>query len=148
MEKFMKYIGQIWRCANIYRAEMYEKLDIGPYQDSYILCICNNPGISQEEISKKLYVHKSSVARQLPSLEEKGFVTRMPDARDKRILLVFPTEKALSAITEIRRIHEEWNNMITGGLSENEKEIFCSVCSRIAEKSRNTVGNKLREDNR
>ncbi len=148
MEKFMKYIGQVWRCANIYRAEMYEKLDIGPYQDSYILCICNNPGISQEEISKKLYVHKSSVARQLPSLEEKGFVTRTPDLHDKRILLVYPTEKAFSAISEIKRVHEEWNDIVTKDLSESEKNIFCSVCSKIAEKSRNTVSTKPREDNK
>ena len=45
MPAFMKHLGEVWRCANLYRTEMYETLGIGSYQDSYILHVCRNPGI-------------------------------------------------------------------------------------------------------
>ena len=72
--RFMKYVGEIWRCAALYRTEQYEKLGIGCYQDQYLVKICEQPGISQEEIAESLFVHKSNVARQVAALEEKGFV--------------------------------------------------------------------------
>ena len=65
---FMKALGEVWRCANLYRTAQYEKLGIGSYQDSYIINICKHPGVSQEQLSKLIYVHKSSVARQLGAL--------------------------------------------------------------------------------
>ena len=63
--KFMKELGEVWRCANLYRTEEYESLGIGSYQDSYILHICLHPGIPQDELAQLIYVHKSNGARQL-----------------------------------------------------------------------------------
>lgn len=40
---FMKELGEVWRCANLYRTEEYESLGIGSYQDSYILHIAFIP---------------------------------------------------------------------------------------------------------
>ena len=97
MARIMRNVGEVWRCANLYRTEEYEALGIGSYQDSYIVDICAHPGVTQEQLSKIMYVHKSNVARQVAALEEKGFVERRPDAADKRILRAYPTEKALSA---------------------------------------------------
>ncbi len=85
----MRALGEVWRCANLYRTGTYGELGLGSYQDSYILNICRQPGITQEQLSRLIYVHKSSVARQLGALEEKGFITRTPDPDDKRSLLVY-----------------------------------------------------------
>ena len=94
MATIMRNIGEIWRCANLFRMEEYEELGIGSYQDSYLVDICKHPGVTQEQLSKIMYVHKSNVARQVGSLEEKGFVERRPDPSDRRNLLLYPTEKA------------------------------------------------------
>ena len=122
MPKFMKQLGEVWRCANLYRAEQFEALEIGSYQDSYIIEICKQPGIAQEKLAGLIYVHKSNVARQLNSLEEKGFVIREPDPNDKRNLLVYPTDKARAALPAIRQVHRRWNELVLGGLSEEDQE--------------------------
>lgn len=122
MTYFMKALGEVWRCANLYRTGQYEQLGIGSYQDSYIINICKHPGITQEQLSKLIYAHKSSVARQLGSLEEKGFVIRKPDPYDKRSLLVYPTQKALDALPVIHQVHIKWNALILEGLSPKEQE--------------------------
>ena len=47
-------------------------------------------------MARELNVNKSSVTRQLAILEEKGYVERRGDPKDKRSLLIYPTEKAAS----------------------------------------------------
>ena len=97
MAILMRNIGEIWRCANLFRTEEYEGLGIGSYQDSYIADVCANPGATQEQLSRIMYVHKSNVARQMGSLEEKGFIERRADPADRRSLRVYPTKKAYAA---------------------------------------------------
>ena len=122
MTHFMKALGEVWRCANLYRPSQYGQLGIGSYQDSYITNICRQPGIAQEQLTKLIYAHKSSVARQLSSLEEKGFIIRTPDPNDKRSLLVYPTQKALDALPVIRQVHAQWNALILEGLTPQEQK--------------------------
>lgn len=121
MADFVAYTGEIWRCGNLYRTARYGALGIGSYQDSYIVNVCAHPGITQEGLSKLIFVHKSNVARQLGSLEEKGFVIRETDPADKRNLLVYPTEKAKAALKEIERIAGEWKKLLLEGLTEEER---------------------------
>lgn len=139
MPAFMKHLGEVWRCANLYRTEMYETLGIGSYQDSYILHVCRNPGITQEQLSKMIFIHKSNVARQLNSLEEKGFVERRPDPHDKRNLLVYPTEKAQSALPVIREVNRRWNESILQGFTEEEKETIAKYIGVLAENAKRVV---------
>lgn len=134
--RFMKELGEVWRCANLYRTAQYESLGIGSYQDSYILQICRSPGISQEELSSLIFVHKSNVARQLSSLEEKGFITRTPDPQDRRSLLVYPTQKALDAIPAIREVHRSWNERVLAGFTPEEREFFEKCTERLAENAK------------
>lgn len=140
MRPFMKHIGEIWRCANLYRTQQYRGQEIGSYQDSYIINICRHPGIAQDGLAKLIYVHKSNVARQLSSLEEKGFVTRMADPEDKRVLRVYPTEKAKQALTHIRAVHKQWNELIVEGLNEEEREIVAKYAEILAESAKRIVG--------
>lgn len=135
----MKYVGEMWHCANLYRTEQYEGLDIGSFQDSYLINICKNPGITQEQLSRLIYVHKSNVARQVSSLEEKGFVVRKQDPADRRNLLLYPTEKAKRAMRRISAVHEKWTELILEGLTEEERAAAVGYVMRLAENAKNIV---------
>lgn len=132
MSEFMIHIGEIWRCGNLYRTARYEALGIGSYQDSYIVNVCAHPGITQEGLSKLIFVHKSNVARQLGSLEEKGFVRRETDPSDKRNTLVYPTDKAYEALKEIERITAEWISLVLDGFSDGDREAVERYSARLA----------------
>ena len=139
---FMKSLGEAWRCANLYRTARFETLGIGSYQDSYILNICRNPGIAQDALTGLIYVHKSNVARQLASLEEKGFITRSPDPKDRRSLLVYPTQKALDAIPAIREVHRTWNELVLDGFSEEERERIAQLAQRLADNAKRVIADE------
>jgi len=92
--------------------------------------------MSQDAISKYLCLNKSTVARAISYLEERGFVTRETDKEDKRILRVYPTDKMLAVLPEVRRVGAEWNRLISEGISEEELLVFNSVLERIEARAR------------
>lgn len=139
MAQFMKNTGQIWRCGNLYRTSRYESLGLGSYQDSYILNVCAHPGITQEGLSRLIYIHKSNVARQLGSLEEKGFIRRETDPSDKRNMLVYPTEKAYAVLDEIKRVNAEWDRIMLEGFSEEEREEVEKLSALLAERAKKII---------
>ena len=139
MAQFMKNTGQIWRCGNLYRTSRYESLGLGSYQDSYILNVCAHPGITQEGLSRLIYIHKSNVARQLGSLEEKGVIRRETDPSDKRNMLVYPTEKAYAVLDEIKRVNAEWDRIMLEGFSEEEREEVERFSALLAERAKKII---------
>ena len=135
-----RLIGIIERCNALYRSNAFKELGIGGYQHSYILAICNNPGISQDEIARRIHVNKSNVTRHVSSLEEGGFVRREDNPKDKRSFVVYPTEKALEIKPKILKILHEWDSKLTESLTVEEKEFLNDILARVAAKSLEEVG--------
>lgn len=139
MPRFMKMLNNICRSQAIYRHSRISAEDLQSSQYAFVLAICRAPGRSQEDLARELCVNKSTVARNINCLEEKGYVTRTPLAHDKRQVSVFPTEKALGVLPEIRRASGEWMRLLSEGISEAELEIFDSVLVRMQEKARQII---------
>lgn len=131
METLTKYIGQISRCSILYRTAALEPLGLNGYQHSYIIHICQNPGISQDQLAKKIFVNKSNVARQLLSLEENGFITRVPHGEDRRQMQVFPTEKALEVYPKVLEVLHQWNRHLLKDFTPEEEALLLSLMERI-----------------
>lgn len=136
MPKFMKNINIIGRCAGMFRSDKLKDTGLGACHHSYILAICRNPGISQDELAREICINKSNVTRHLASLEESGYVERKPSEQDKRVTLVFPTEKALDILPTVRSVIREWNEYLTEGMDEEELERFAQTLSRIAQRAK------------
>lgn len=135
MASTMRYINIISRCSAMYRTDRLSDTELGACHFPYILTLCRNPGITQEKLAKMIYINKSNVTRALSYLEQHGFVERRQSDTDRRVLLVFPTEKAKSMLPEIKSILKDWNEYITSDISEEEFAVFISVLEKIAGKS-------------
>ncbi len=122
MPAITRGLNIIARCGNKYRGAHLKSLELTAAQAPYVLQICSRPGLSQEDLARALHVNPSNAARQLALLEAAGYVTRAPYPGDKRQLMANPTEKALASFPEIRRVNAQWQDYLTLGLSEQEKE--------------------------
>lgn len=142
MSSFTKNITTISRCANQFRSDLLEGTGLKGGQHSIITNLCRNPGISQEQLSKLTYMNKSNVARQLVQLEEAGFVVRRCSEADKRVILVYPTEKADALFPVIVDIHHKWREYLTEGFTEEEMSLFSSLLDRMSERARAYVDNR------
>ncbi len=139
MSKFMKMLNNISRSQAIYRSSKISADDLQSVHYAYVLTVCRDPGRSQEDIARELCVNKSTAARNINYLEERGYVVRQPLPNDKRQLSVCPTEKMLAVLPEIRNASKEWMSLLSEGIPEDELEVFDSVLSRMQGKAREII---------
>ena len=113
-------MNEIVRCGMQYRNERLAPFGLKSSHASYLLEICRSPGISQDTLAKRICFNKSNIARQIAVLEEGGFVRRKPGAEDKRVMELYPTEKTLELMPQIRQVLRSWRSYLMEGLSEEE----------------------------
>ena len=142
MTMFMKMLNNISRSQAIYRHSKVSADDLQPGHYAFALAICREPGRSQEDLARELCINKSTVARNLNVLEEKGYINRNPLPNDKRQFSVFPTQKMLNVLPEIREASLEWMTLLSDGIPQNELDIFNSVLERMQERAREIVASQ------
>lgn len=141
MPAIMRKMNVITRCGGQYRTERLKNDELGARHHSFVLAICNHPGMSQDQLAHHLCLNKSTVARGLNYLEEKGYVTRTPSETDRRVLLVDPTEKMQEVYPEVRRITREWNERLSEGIDADELALFFDVLGRMEKRAKELTGN-------
>ena len=138
----MRKINVISRCEGIYRQDKLKESGLGPCHHSYVLAVCHHPGMTQDQLARHICINKSGVTRHLAYLEEKGYVERRADTHDKRATCVYPTQKCLDILPEVRRIVAEWNAYLTEDIDPEELECFKKVLDRIADRAKKYVYEK------
>lgn len=139
MHPFMRQISITYRCAMRFRERELADTGLAGCQTPYLTTLYRHPGISQEEMSRSLNVNKSSVTRQLAVLEEKGYVRREPSTADKRILLVYPSEKALEVKERLFCCYRDWNSYLTQDFTDEEQAMLSKLMVRIAARAEDYV---------
>ena len=139
MPKLTKLIQVISRCGAMYRTEEFRDLRLCAPHHSYILCVCRDPGISQEQLAERICVDKSNVTRQLAHLEQEGYVERRQSEADKRAYLVYPTQKAVDALPRVRQGLTKWNEYITQDLTPGESEQLAAMMEKVADRARQYI---------
>lgn len=131
MSQIIRNITEITRCGVQYRTESLAPLELKACHASYLLEICVEPGISQDQLAARICINKSNVARQAAALEEGGFIRRIPSNEDKRVMGLYPTQKTLSLVPQMNAILDRWEDCLTAGLSPEELEIAERVLERM-----------------
>lgn len=145
MSKFMKVLNNISRSQAIYRHSKINANDLQSSHYAFILAICKEPGRSQEELARELCINKSTVTRNLNYLEEKGYISRNALPSDKRQFSVFPTDKALDVLPQIKSASAQWMSLLSEGIDESEMDIFNSILERMEATARKII-EKQEED--
>lgn len=131
MSQLIKDMLEITRCGAQYRLDQLSPMGLKACHASYLTEICAQPGISQDQLAKLIFLNKSNVARQVVVLEDEGFITRSPSPADKRVMQLYPTQKALDLLPEISCLLTCWEECITGDLSDEEKEQVSSLLAKM-----------------
>lgn len=135
MSTIMRKVNILSRSEGVYRADKLDNPELKSWHHSYILAICNNPGLSQDELAKHISVNKCNITRNLSYLEENGYVIRKLSEKDRRVYNVFPSQKMLDIYPKIKEITMDWNRYIAEALTDEEFEQFQSLLDRLTEKA-------------
>lgn len=122
MRHISGYISVLHRFALQFYNKAESETGIRGVQYPYLFYICRHEGCRQDEIAKHLHVNKSNVTRQLEKLRANGMIEILKDPEDERVCRVYPTEKAIASRSIVDGLIEEWNAVISKGLTDDETQ--------------------------
>lgn len=151
MPSLMRSINRTSRLANTYRAARLSETQgegscLNACHHIYIFHICRNPGISQEQLARRICVNKSNVTRHLSALEQSGFVTRTADPDDRRVMQVWPTKKAEEMFPRVRSLMQEWEEELLSDFTEEEKNSLLTLMERVMNRAAALVDRTIPEE--
>ena len=79
-----KWISIIHRNHCAHMDTFFRNSDIGHGPRRFLVEIALSPGLSQEDISERLLMDKTTTARAVKQLEQGGYITRTLDSFDRR----------------------------------------------------------------
>ncbi|MBO5727524.1 MAG: MarR family transcriptional regulator [Oscillospiraceae bacterium] len=135
-------INILSRCQNLFRSARLKDTGLTAPYYNYVLPICRTPGLSQEQLARRVYFDKYNVTRHLARLEQDGYVQRLPSQDDKRVMLVYPTEKMLGLLPEVRRSITDWDEYLFDSLSPEELAQFDAILEKITQRAQEYVDSK------
>lgn len=127
-----RWIYRISRSANVYFSREMQKYGLGSGHFFFLRILMSREGISQKELSNILDVDKATTAKAMKKLAEAGYVKREIDSLDTRIYRLFLTDNGKKIGQELRRLGANFEEILTEGLSEDEKQQLQSLLQRAA----------------
>ncbi len=133
VESPFKSISILYRKSHIWLNNGCAQYDLTAAQAVVILIVCDFEVLTQDEITKRLGLDKSVIAKTVTKLEDLGFLVRSTNARDKRTYDISPTEKAWKAYPYVKEQIDICFQRMTQNMTDNEREEFRRLLALAAE---------------
>lgn len=112
--------GKLLRGAGLY-----------PGQEFLMMYLWDGGAVRQSELVKAVDLDPSTVTKMLQRLEQAGHVTRSPDPKDRRAVLVEATEKSCGLLDQVTRAWSGLEEHTLAGLSPAERTQLAVLLSRV-----------------
>lgn len=86
-------------------------------------------GVRVSELSSTLHITSAAVTQVINSLEEKGYVERLANPKDRRVVLVRPTSKGGDLINQAYKEHIGYLSDFVGFLGEGDSKELIRLLS-------------------
>ena len=93
-----------------------------------------NGELSQKEIAEKLDIRPQSLSELLVKMESDGFISRMQDKDDKRVIVVTLTEKGEEQLVVLRQANREHAEKLFSPLTDEEKDALIAILKKLTQK--------------
>ena len=99
------------------------------------LCLClRNPGATQQQVVQSIGRDKGQVARLIRELEERHFLVRTPDERDRRVWRLAVTAEGEQKCQWFSAIEAQLATDMLGGLGAQEREQLEHLLNELRER--------------
>lgn len=95
--------------------------------------VVKDEGVPQARLAEILEIEPISVSRLLDRMEAGGWITRQQDAGDRRVRMIFPTDKSRSVFVAIKSVAGEVYEEALAGLTGEQRRALIGGLSRIVE---------------
>lgn len=130
-----KSISILYRKSHIWLNNSCAQHHLTAAQAVVILIVCDFNTLTQDEITKRLSLDKSVIAKTVTKLEETGFLVRVTNAKDKRTYDIHPTEKAWEVYPFVKEQVDQSFRHMTQGMTDAERAEFNRLLQLAADAS-------------
>jgi MarR family transcriptional regulator, organic hydroperoxide resistance regulator len=109
----------------------------------FVLMNIDKEGTPSTSLGPKMGMENTSLPRTLKWMEEKGFIYKVQNLKDKRVVKIFLTDEGVKYRKMAREVILKFNEFITEGFSEKELETMTSWLEKIDQR----LDKKLKEKN-
>lgn len=137
-ERYHLFTGRIFMFISRVLTQNFKAANLALTKEQWtIMSVLWRMGVvSQQKIADETGRDKPSTTRLIDTLEKEGYLTRKPDAYDRRINMIHLTPKGQRIEAKATRIVEETFNTITQDITIDEILTVRSVFSKIYKHSK------------
>ena len=131
MKEILREICMIARALDSISNIEFKKFNLTKGQYLYLVRICENPGIIQEQLSDMIKVDRTTVSRAVKKLEKEKLVVKKKDPHNRKIKRLYATKKGEEIYPFLLREHEHSNRVALQGFTEEEIDIIFELLQRV-----------------
>lgn len=128
-----RFISILYRKNQIFLSSVLKPLGLSASEYPILLVLYDDDGLTQEDLTSRLHLDKSAVARAIHSLEEKGFIHKEKDAADQRCNRISLMPRSLEVRPRIMEALDQWNEILMSGMNAEERDAAYQVLIRMTD---------------
>ena len=126
----------LYRCNQKHFDKLLSKYEIGYTQLILLTQIYENEGISMNELAVLGVFDKGTITKSVQRLEQLSYLRVENSENDKRLKLLYTTDKTQKIMPELYKMRQEWNSYLCSDISPIELEQYNQVQSKLIEKAK------------
>lgn len=133
MDGPFKFISILYRKSHVWLSSGCAGLQLTAAQAAVLLIVCDMKTPTQDDITKRLSLDKSVIAKTVTKLEEAGFLVRKTNARDKRTYDICPTQKAWQVYPAVQQQVDACFQRMTAQMTPAQRRTFRRLLEMAAQ---------------
>ncbi|MGN0132431.1 MAG: MarR family winged helix-turn-helix transcriptional regulator [Lachnospiraceae bacterium] len=133
------------RLMKMYYDHGLSDFEIGWGQQFYAEYIYDHPGTTAQEMVECIRVDKATLTKSIKKLVDIGYVEVVNDEKDKRVKLLYPTQKGKPAVKRIKEIHHDFYDILCSGISPQDIQLSEQTMEQMMENINQKVWHRMEE---
>lgn len=138
-EKFCPRIIDIARFLKCDFRKTLSDCGLFPGQDRMIITIKRNEGITASALANQFRCSLATASVSVKRMERAGFIQKKADEKDARVSHLYLTDKAKAVTDNVQDRCQRQEEIITDGMSEEEKKLFLCLLDRALDNIKKEV---------
>ncbi|MEQ8175953.1 MAG: MarR family transcriptional regulator [Syntrophomonadaceae bacterium] len=135
MENFTEFvcfkIGAVARKIQNYYNGVYRQYGITLGQSFILFALQQKEGLSIGNLAEKLLLDNSALTGLVDRMEKEELVLRRVDCQDRRVFLIYLTDKGRELAVTLYPIAREFNQRLNDELSNEQREAFSILMNQV-----------------
>jgi MarR family transcriptional regulator for hemolysin len=89
--------------------------------------------VTQKELADNCHFEVTTMSRNLDKLEKLGLLIRQNNPDCRRSFLICLTDKGIAEAKEIKKVFEQFEQIVSDGITKEELEVFLKVMTRMCD---------------